>query len=308
MHVYTKSCLYLDVCTIFTVTLDDENEKVVLDVQDIRYSRHKDVHPDDSDDAQDIGLSSEEEAEELEDDPHIRRKFQYTPAPEPTPAPAPGPAAGTSTVQVPVEALQQVQQYLGQLLGGGVPTGVLPGPQLPVPEDAPLFNVPKPKKGEKVCTICKRVFWTTDTLKRHLKVHTGEQKHTCPNEGCGRKLASKRSLETHLTTCQKEKRFFCKKKDCQKLFATKEALRAHQSTHTTLKAKDATCTGCGKGGFTREKSLKDHYRYCDGNPNRVGPFPCPVAGCRRGAKNPFRRTRNLNVHLKEEHGHDPKHV
>ena len=116
------------------------------------------------------------------------------------------------------------------------------------------------------------------------------------------------TLDEHLTTCQKEKTKFCKRAGCQKIFATKKALRAHLATHITLKGDAAKCKGCGKDGFTRQKSLDDHYRYCDGNPDRVGPFPCPVAGCRRGKDNPFRRTHNLNIHLKDEHGYDPKHM
>ena len=101
---------------------------------------------------------------------------------------------------------------------------------------------------------------------------------------------------------------FCKHKDCKKLFATKAGLKAHSLTHKTLPKNKSVCSGCGKGGFTREKSLKDHFRYCDGNPEKVGPFPCLVPGCPRGPAKPFRRTHNLNVHMKEAHDFDPKHA
>ena len=59
-----------------------------------------------------------------------------------------------------------------------------------------------------------------------MKTHTGDQKHTCPNPGCGRKLASKRGLEIHPETCQKEKTLFCTHKNCNKLFATQAGLTA----------------------------------------------------------------------------------
>ena len=115
----------LDVCTFsILVPLDDDNQKMVVSVQDIRLSAHKDVHPSDSEDNVDIGLSSEEEAEDLPEDEHIRRKYvPPPPAPEPQQAPpASQPAPGTSTsIQVPVEALQKVQEYIGQLLGGDAP-------------------------------------------------------------------------------------------------------------------------------------------------------------------------------------------
>ena len=302
----------LDICTFsILVPLDDQNQKMVVLVQDIWLSAHKDMHPSDSEDNVDIGLSSEEEAEDLPDDVHIRRKFVLPPpAPESQQAPpASQPAPSTSTsIQVPVEALQKVQEYIGQLLGGEAPPA-FPQPEdstVPVSTEAP-FSVSKPKRGEKVCQLCQRKFWATETLKRHMQSHSGKQKNVCPNEGCGRKLSSKRCLETHLTTCQKEKTLFCKVKGCDKLFATKQALSAHEKTHKKLGKGMGVCKGCGKEGFTKQKSLDDHYRTCAGNPDRVGPFPCRVAGCRRGPAKPFTRIRNLNVHLKAENSFDPKH-
>ena len=316
--------------------LDDYNEKMVLTVQDVRVSLFKDANPDDSDEQEDIGLSSEEEGEGLEEFPHIRRKYHQRatasappppppgpppPPPQPQSEPEPGPSVSTasvgtsteatSTIEVPTAALKQVHTILGQILGGENSESMenpLPQPE-PQPQSSSIpFAVPKPKRGKKVCQLCKRTFWQTETLKRHLKTHTGEQKHVCPNPGCGRKLSSKRGLEVHLTTCQKDKSFFCSHKNCDKLFATKEGLAAHKKTHKKIPGKEGgTCTGCGKKGFTKQKSLDDHYRTCAGNPNRVGPFPCTVPGCRRGPAKPFTRVRNLNVHLKGKHGHDPKH-
>ena len=143
---------------------------------------------------------------------------------------------------------------------------------------------------------------------RHLKTHLGTQHNICPNPGCGRKLSSKRSLDKHLTTCQVPKTVFCPKKGCKSTFATKEALHFHMPTHKVLKKSQSSCSGCGKTGFTKAKSLKDHWRFCPQNPDRVGPFPCPVPGCHRGADKPFERTRNLNQHLRVAHRHDPKHT
>ena len=184
---------------------------MVLSVQDIWVSRHKDAHPEDSDGPEDIGLSSEEEAEGMEEDESIARKYHQRAGPAPCPPPDPmttSTETGTSTtdpdvatLQVPVAALHQVQEMIGKLLGGEVPsTGFpQPAPQPPAGTDqgAP-FSIPKPKRGEKKCSVCQRAFWSTTSLRQHVKTHTGEQKHTCPNPGCGRKLSSKRSLETHL--------------------------------------------------------------------------------------------------------------
>ena len=95
-----------------------------------------------------------------------------------------------------------------------------------MPPGSNLFNVRRAKEGEKVCQVCKRTFWNTDTLRRHQKTHTGAQRYTCTNPNCGRKLASKRSFDAHKATCGVEKTKFCPRKGCEKLFATAEGLKA----------------------------------------------------------------------------------
>ena len=96
-----------------------------------------------SDAPEDIGLSSEEEAEGMEEDDNIARKYHQRPGPAPAPAAPPASRAtstetGTSTtdpevatLQVPVAALQQVQEMIGKILGGEAPAAGLfqPAPQ-----------------------------------------------------------------------------------------------------------------------------------------------------------------------------------
>ena len=207
---------------LFLVPIDKNSEKMVLTVDAVRLTLHKETHPDASDEPNDIGLSSEEEAEEMEESEYIRRKYhQQVPPPpvtESTPVTTTATAstststttsAGTATIEVPVAALQQVHEILGKIIGGQAPlVSTEVGPSDPQPEGGVPFSVPRPKRGEKACKICFRKFWSTDTLKKHIKTHTGDQKYSCPNPGCGRKVASKRGLEVHLTTCQKEKTHF----------------------------------------------------------------------------------------------------
>ena len=291
---------------IFSVPVDMSNTKEVLEVRDVRFSVHKGAHLSDSDSYTDIGLSSEEVADELDPAPQFRRKYAR-PAPVPLPS-----TSDETTVRVPNEALQQVHDLLGQLLQGQVPStggtgGTDDGGSSQMPPGSNRFNVRRAKEGEKVCQVCKRTFWNTDTLRRHQKTHTGAQRYTCTNPNCGRKLASKRSFDAHKATCGVEKTKFCRRKGCKKLFATAEGLKAHMSTHKKLSKKNDSCPHCQKAGFTREKSLKDHIRFCESNPNKVGPFPYPVADCHRGPANPFNRTRNRNQHIKKVHGWDLKH-
>ena len=318
---------------LFLVNVDDQNDKEVLDIANITVSLFKEANPDDSETGNMIGLSSEDEAEDMSENEYVARKYHVkepeappppvpptNPDPEPPVPPIPPPPqVPVTSVQVPISMLQGVHQALGQLLQGQNPQFSLgqqqqsaPTPGFVDPSSAAVpFPIPKVKRTDKVCPICKRSFWAPETFRRHLKTHTGTQHNVCPNEGCGRKLSSKRSLEVHLTTCGVPKAFFCKKKDCESSgFATKAGLAAHMSTHQTLKKADKKCPGCPKDNFTRLKSKKDHWRYCPGNPDRLGPFYCPVPGCHRGAGSgqPFERTRNLNQHLWIAHQHDPKHV
>ena len=72
----------MNICTgrfcyfLFVVSVDDENSKDVLAINEVRLSAHKGEHPDDSEDYAAIGLSSEEEAEDLPDSQYIRRKYR----------------------------------------------------------------------------------------------------------------------------------------------------------------------------------------------------------------------------------------
>ena len=58
------------------MSIDNDNVKDVLSVTQVALSHHKKSLPEDSDSCDDIGLSSEEEAEDLPDVPHICRKYQ----------------------------------------------------------------------------------------------------------------------------------------------------------------------------------------------------------------------------------------
>ena len=310
--------------------MDSENDKEVLAVRDVRISLHKEQNADDTASGDEIGLSSEDEADEMSEDEQIGRKYKRRappppvpeepvppvppqPDPQPQSTPQAGSTSGLASIQVPVSMLQQVHAALGQLLQGQPPQlpplgGAPSAAADPEPSSGVPFPVPKTSRFNKACQICQRNFWSPETYRRHLKTHLGTQHNICPNPGCGRKLSSKRSLDKHLTTCQVPKIVFCPKKGCKSTFATKEALQLHLPTHKVLKKSQSSCSGCGKSGFTKAKSLKDHWRFCPKNPDRVGPFPCPVPGCHRGADKPFERTRNLNQHLRVAHRHDPKHT
>ena len=94
------------------MNINDENSKDVLDINEVRVSAHKGEHPDDSEDYANIGLSSEEEAEDLPDNQYIRRKFQIPPphpsdpVPPVPPVPTGEPSGDTASIQLPVGMLK----------------------------------------------------------------------------------------------------------------------------------------------------------------------------------------------------------
>ena len=97
------------------MNVNEENSKDVLDINEVRVSAHKGEHPDDSEDYAAIGLSSEEEAEDLPDNQYIRRKFQIPPPLPSDPVP-PVP---------PVPSCSHDPQGLWQLLNSSMVAGLV---------------------------------------------------------------------------------------------------------------------------------------------------------------------------------------
>ena len=137
MDVSTLSTKILDVCAIFiSVNVDDQNDKEVLEIGNVTVSLFKEGHPDDSETGDMIGLSSEDEAEDLSENEYIGRKYHVQkelPAPPPVPPtnpeppvppvppPQSQPQVPVTSIQVPISMLQGVHQALGQLLQGQNP-------------------------------------------------------------------------------------------------------------------------------------------------------------------------------------------
>ena len=66
--------------------------KLVWECTELKASRWKILHPSDTEDEPNVGLSSEDEAEGMEVTPGVARRGPGRPAaPEPQPAPAPAP-------------------------------------------------------------------------------------------------------------------------------------------------------------------------------------------------------------------------
>ena len=270
-----------------SVSIDNDNVKDVLAVTMWHCPITNDLCPRDSDSGDDIGLSSEEEAEGLSDCDYIRRKYQVrkktkttersvassgtmtSPPPSSSTRRSPrfSPPSATVTTDQPTPSTSTATTSTAVASGQHHCWGTLfPASKWSYREQwwcvggsgsaSMPFNIIPPKLGDKVCNVCQRKFHNTTALRRHQKTHTGQQRFHLSKCKLPRKLSSRISYDKHLTTCQQAKTFKCRTGKCGKTFATKAALNAHVNVHLQLVGPDQYCA-CGKGPFSIEKYKKE---------------------------------------------------
>ena len=88
------------------------------------------------------------------------------PSPAPVPAAPAVPVGGLVLTPQQVDSLKQSLGTLSQVLGVGG-SGAPPAGGHNV-----LFTVPTVAKGEKVCQVCKRTFWSSSRLRVHMSSHS----------------------------------------------------------------------------------------------------------------------------------------
>ena len=262
-------------------------------------SLYKSRHPSDTDEPNDVGGSSEDEAEGMEEVLGVTRRL-YKPLPaQPSPAqlsPAqpspeqPSPKQSSpevpedrDTVRVPRRDLKRAAKLLQDLLAGKK----VKLPVIASREEVP-FTVPDILAGETDCVLCHQAFKSTQSLRRHMKTHTGETGYSCQ---CGKVLASRIMLDLHKKSCGQEKSHWCKA--CNLGYTTKQALVHHlKAKHGPAPTKEElTCATCGKE-FKLVKTMQEHLA------SHKGPFYCRVPGCSAG---PFSLPKHLNQHMAEKH-------
>ena len=177
-----------------------ENHELVKDVltcRPLENSIYKSRHPEDTDYPDDVGVSSEDEAEGMEGILGVSRRLSRPPPsesfpPEPSAPPAPGkpaPEVKEGFIKVPKKDLKRSQGILKDILAGRRVR--VSGATL---EDVP-FKVPEVEAGETCCELCRQCFKSTRSLRRHMKTHTGDTGWSC--DQCGKVLASGAMYNLH---------------------------------------------------------------------------------------------------------------
>ncbi|XP_052758239.1 zinc finger protein 250-like isoform X2 [Galleria mellonella] len=131
------------------------------------------------------------------------------------------------------------------------------------------------------CAACGRQFAHLNSLRRHLRAHSGERNFLC--NVCGKALSSREHLKFHIRIHTGYKPNVCK--TCGKGFVKKCNLTLHERVHSG--EKPHVCSHCGKA-FSQRSTLVIHERYHSG----ARPYVCGLCG--RG----FVAKGLLSMHLK----------
>ncbi|XP_070702882.1 zinc finger protein 79-like [Pempheris klunzingeri] len=152
----------------------------------------------------------------------------------------------------------------------------------PQPGLVPESDVTAAKKSF-ICCECGRKFGRKDSLRRHMRFHTGEKPYSC--SVCGKTFSQRPNLIRHMRCHSGEKPFSCS--FCDTSFAVRSALVNHMRIHTG--EKPFSCLYCDKS-FTQKGGLKKHMTVHTGEK----PYSCPV--CDKSFSQKANLTYHFSVH------------
>lgn len=132
------------------------------------------------------------------------------------------------------------------------------------------------------CKICHKRYSHKNSLRLHMKSHSGDNVHLC--DVCGKSLSSTDKLQLHKRIHTGYKPYACN--ICEKAFTKKDILTDHLRVHSG--EKPFACEICGKC-FSQRSPLTIHRRYHTGE----RPYVCHL--CNKG----FVSKGILSIHLKQ---------
>ena len=115
------------------------------------------------------------------------------------------------------------------------------------------------KKPHK-CTLCSYTCVLANTLKRHMKTHTGDMNHKCSD--CGKGYSSLYQLKRHSLIHSKDKPLSCPY--CKRGYVQKSNLKAHINKYHKIASLGFICKIC-KSAFISNEDLELHVCELHGN-------------------------------------------